>query len=561
VTLDTHPLHLARARCGAKPELTFDPLPMTESHLLHDLIQLSAARTPEAIALTFGGDHRSYRRLQTELHGFASGLMGLGLDRGERVAVSLEKRPEQVVAMFGSSAAGAVFVPVNPILRPAQVAHILQDGGARVLVTSTPRLDSLGDVLQGCPALSCIVLTDGGEPASPPRQQLVRLADWLQGPPRAGHRVIDNDVAAIFYTSGSTGLPKGVVLTHRNMVMGAKSVAQYLENRADDVLLAVLPLSFDAGFSQLSTGFHVGARVVLLNHVLPQDVVKAVAKERVTGLTLVPPLWIQLVPQTWPPEVAAHLRYVANTGGRMPLDTLTALRQHFPASKPYLMYGLTEAFRATYLPPEEVDRRPDSIGKAIPHSEILVLRPDGSPCDADEPGELVQRGPLVALGYWNSPERTAERFKPLPALADVRNAAVVLPEVAVFSGDTVRRDAEGFLYFIGRSDEMIKTSGYRVSPTEVEEALYATGLVGECAAFGLPDASLGHVIAVVVTPRPGESTLDADVLLAACRLGMPPYMVPRRVDVRPGGLPRNPNGKMDRTLLAAQLKDQKGQDV
>src|SRR5690606_11711789 len=209
------------------------------------------------------------------------------------------------------------------------------------------------------------------------------------------------------YTSGSTGKPKGVVLSHRNMLMGAKSVAQYLENRADDVLLAALPLSFDAGFSQLTTAFHAGARVVLLNYVLPQDLVKAMARERVTGLTAVPPLWIQLSQAKWPESVAEHLRYFANTGGRMPLETLTQLRRIFPRSKPYLMYGLTEAFRATYLPPEQVDVRPDSIGRAIPHSEVLVLRPDGSPCDADEPGELVQRGPLVGLGYWNDPQRTA----------------------------------------------------------------------------------------------------------------------------------------------------------
>ncbi len=266
-----------------------------------------------------------------------------------------------------------------------------------------------------------------------------------------------------------------------------------------------------------------------------------------------PPLWIQLSQAKWPESVAEHLRYFANTGGRMPLETLTQLRRIFPRSKPYLMYGLTEAFRATYLPPEQVDVRPDSIGRAIPHSEVLVLRPDGSPCDDDEPGELVQRGPLVGLGYWNDPQRTAERYKPLPAAAGVRHEGVVLPEMAVFSGDMVRCDAEGYLYFIGRHDEMIKTSGYRVSPTEVEESLYATGLVGECVALGVADAALGQAIVVVATPPAGQSELDVEALLRECRNNLPVYMVPRRIEVHAGHLPRNPNGKIDRKALATQF--------
>ena len=532
---------------------------MTETHLLHDLLLRAASRAPESLALTHGDQHVSYGDLRREVQRFAAGLHGLGVERGERVAVFLEKRVETVVSCFGASLAGAVFVPVNPILRPMQVGHILQDCGVRVLVTSPQRLPALLETLSGCPELRHIVLTDAGvaavgPAAAPQGVRLWSLADLTSSADgAASHRVIDSDPVAILYTSGSTGKPKGVVVSHRNMLVGGKSVAQYLENTAEDVLLAALPLSFDAGFSQLTTAFHVGARVVLLNHVLPQDVVKAMAKEGVTGLTAVPPLWIQLAQLKWPEAVAERLRYFANTGGRMSLDTLTRLRQLFPRSKPYLMYGLTEAFRATYLPPDQVDARPDSIGKAIPNSEVLVLRPDGTPCDADEPGELVQRGPLVALGYWNNPERTNERFKPLPAAAGVRHAALMVPEMAVFSGDMVRRDAEGYLYFIGRNDEMIKTSGYRVSPAEVEEVLYSTGLIGECAAFGLPDEALGHAIVVVVAPPAGQSSLDVDQLLKACRNLMPVYMVPRRIDVHAGSLPRNPNGKIDRTALAAQL--------
>jgi len=521
---------------------------LNDAHLLHHLVPHAAHRNPDAPALTHGADTLDYAGLTAAIEHCAAGLCGLGLERGERVAIYLDKRVETVIAIFGATAAGGVFVPINPILKPAQVGHILRDCQVRALVTSPSRLATLGDVLQDCHDLRQLVLTDAvGETPSPAGTAIHAWDEILDAPPRAGHRVIDDDIAAILYTSGSTGLPKGVVLSHRNMVTGAKSVADYLENRADDVLLAALPLSFDAGFSQLSTAFHAGARVVLLNYLLPRDVLKAVARERVTGLTAVPPLWIQLAQLDWPAGSDDHLRYIANTGGRMPRDTLARLRTRLPRTRPYLMYGLTEAFRATYLPPEEVDRRPDSIGKAIPNAEVLVLRDDGSVCAPGEPGELVQRGALVAMGYWNDPDRTAERFRPLPG----RTASLVLPEIAVFSGDTVRRDEDGYLYFVGRRDEMIKTSGYRVSPTEVEEILYATGLIGECAAFGEQHPALGHSITVVVTPPAGRA-LDIDALLAECRMRMPAYMVPTRIESRDGPLARNPNGKIDRKALAAE---------
>jgi acyl-CoA ligase (AMP-forming) (exosortase A-associated) len=492
----------------------------------------------------------SYAELADATRRFASGLIRLGLGRGERVGIYLEKRPETVVASFGAPAAGGVFVPLNPLLKADQVGYILRDCGVRVMVTTPERLTLLRQALAKCPDLRQIILIDGAPTGV--RTGAAAVHQWddlLQSPSRPGHRVIDTDMAGILYTSGSTGRPKGVVLSHRNMVIGAKSVAQYLENSCDDVLLAALPLSFDAGFSQLTTAFHVGARVVLLNYLLPRDVINAIVGERVTGLTAVPPLYIQLAQLEWPKTITEHLRYFANTGGRMPLETLKRLRSMLPRTKPYLMYGLTEAFRSTYLPPEEIDRRPDSIGKAIPNAEILVLREDGTPCGPDEPGELVHRGALVGMGYWNDPEKTAERYKPLPG----REAGLVLPEVAVFSGDTVRMDAEGFLYFIGRRDEMIKTSGYRVSPTEIEEVLYGTRLVGEAAAFGVPHPVLGQAIVVVATPKDGV-ILEERHLLAACRDRLPIYMLPAKVEVRAGPLARNPNGKIDRKRLSAEFE-------
>jgi acyl-CoA ligase (AMP-forming) (exosortase A-associated) len=527
---------------------------MTETTLLHELLSCSAEGAPAAPALSYGPQTLDYASLWAQVSGFSSGLVALGLLRSERVGICLEKRIETVVASFGAPAAGGVMVPMNPLLKAEQVAFIAQDCNVRVLVTSPERLLQLLPVLPGCPDLRHVVLTAPAAPGTtlPPGVVLHTWADLLAAPAMAGHRVIDTDLCAILYTSGSTGRPKGVVLSHRNMVAGAKSVASYLENRASDSLLAALPLSFDAGFSQLTTAFHAGARVVLLNYLLPKDVLKAMEREQVTGLTAVPPLYIQLSQLEWPAAIGEHLRYFANTGGRMPRETLQLLRQRVPKARPFLMYGLTEAFRSTYLPPEEVDRRPDSIGRAIPNAEILVLRDDGAECAADEPGELVHRGALVGQGYWNDAEKTAERYKLLPAGIGGRQAGQMLPEYAVFSGDTVRRDAEGFLYFVGRRDEMMKTSGYRVSPTEVEEVLYATRLVGECVAFGTEHATLGQAIQVIATAPDGSAALDLPALLAECKKHMPAYMVPHGIAPMAGPLPRNPNGKIDRKKLSTE---------
>lgn len=520
------------------------------SELLSELALRSAARTPAAPSLSFKGAHLDYAWLAGSIEQFAQAAVGLGVARLERIAVYLPKQPETVVAMFGAARAGCVFVPVNPLLKPAQVAHILRDCSVRVLVTSAERVAALAEVLAECPDLRQLLLV-GADAAPTPALRIASLRwnDALQSASAARvHRVIDTDVVSIFYTSGSTGKPKGVVLSHRNMVAGAHSVAQYLENVAEDRLLAVLPFSFDYGFSQLSTAFHAGASVILIDYLLPRDVISMAARERATGLAGVPPLWMQLADLPWPAEACGSLRYITNSGGAMPLAVLRKLRAALPNTQPYLMYGLTEAFRSTYLPPVELDRRPESMGKAIPNAEILVVRPDGTPCAPNEPGELVHRGALVSLGYWNDLAKTAERFRPLPN----QNPALVLPEIAVWSGDTARMDEDGFLYFVGRRDEMIKTSGYRVSPTEVEEVVFATGLVADAAAVGVPHPKLGEAIVVVATPASNQAA-DSDRLLDACRQQLPLFMVPQKIEWREV-LPRNPNGKYDRPRLAAELR-------
>ena len=513
------------------------------NHLIHESIFDSAARTPDAEALAYGAQRCSYASLAAAVRAVGALLLEQGLARGERVAVYMEKRIENVAAMFGASFAGCVFVPVNPLLKPEQVAYILADCNVRVLATTPERLAQLAPVLARCPDLRAVLLS-GAAPAAADGLALPLLA-WPQqeaAPAAAPHRRIDTDVAAILYTSGSTGQPKGVVLSHRNMVAGAASVAGYLGLRADDRLLAVLPLSFDYGLSQLTTAFLRGASVVLMNYLFPKDIVAMVASERITGLAAVPPLWIALGRLAWPADCT--LRFVTNSGGALPVPTVEALRAALPAAEIFLMYGLTEAFRSTYLPPSETARRPDSIGRAIPNAEVLVVRPDGSPCEADEPGELVHRGALVALGYWNDPARTAQRFRPAPG----QDPGLPLPELAVWSGDTVRRDADGYLYFIGRSDDMIKVSGYRISPTELEEAVYGLGSVDEVVAFGVPHPELGQ--AIVLLASAAEDAPDAAALRRACQQRLPAYMVPAHVEVRAEPFPRNPNGKIDRKSLA-----------
>jgi acyl-CoA ligase (AMP-forming) (exosortase A-associated) len=512
-------------------------------------------RTPDLIAkwadehgglpaLTYAGVSLTYAELWTEICRVAAGFSRLGVTRGERVGVYLEKRVETVTAIVGAMTAGAVSVPINHLSRPKQVAHILADCEARVLITSLGRLATLRNVLDACPSVERVVLVAPGA-ERPSRRPVTTWDELRSGPPGPGASpdLIDVDPAAILYTSGSTGPPKGVVVSHRNQVAGADSVTRYLRNRTSDVILAVLPFSFDAGLSQLTTGFAAGAHVVLMNYLLPREVVRLCAEHRVTGLTGVPPLWIQLAEQDWPAEASRHMRYFANTGGRMPKPTLDRLRAIFPMAEPFLMYGLTEAFRSTYLDPAEIDRRPDSIGKAIPNAEILVVRADGSPCDVGEEGELVHRGALVTLGYWNDPLGTASRYRSAPG----RSVGLPAGERAVWSGDTVVRDADGFLYFVGRADEMIKTSGYRVSPTEVEEAAYETGMVREAVAFGRGDFRLGERVVLVVA-CPGEEAPDPERLRIEMRHRLPGYMIPREIVVR-ASLARSPNGKFDRKRI------------
>jgi len=516
--------------------------------LVHELVADQALSRGDCTALLHKEETLTYHDLWAQSCTLAHTLLDRGLEAGDRVAVYLPKQIETAASLLGTSCAGGCFVPVNPILKPRQVGYILAHSQARILVTSSQRYRVLQEALEDCRDLQTVILVDEGEIPEVTGVAILRWSELGEARPRQGHRRIDTDMVGILYTSGSTGQPKGVVVSHRNMVAGARSVASYLGNHSDDRLLAVLPLSFDAGLSQLTTAFSVGASVVLMDYLLPRDVVRAVARYRVTGLTAVPPLWNQLARLDWPAEARDSLRYIASTGGAMPVATTKVLRQSLPGTSIFLMYGLTEAFRSTYLPPDQVDVRPTSMGKAIPNAEIIVVNESGTICAPGEPGELVHRGPLVSLGYWNDPAKTAERFRPLPG----QNPNLPITEIAVWSGDQVVRDEEGYLYFVSRQDEMIKTSGYRVSPTEVEEVAYSSGVVAGAVALGIPHPMLGQGIVLVITAA--DSSADTDEtraqLLAYCQQELPNFMVPARIVVV-DALPHNPNGKIDRKSLHA----------
>lgn len=461
----------------------------------------------------------------------AAWLAGYGLPRGARVASWVAKGVVAALMPLAAPRAGLVHVPINPLLKRAQVAHILADSGAALLIGTGARLATLepGDVPAGCQAHSeddtAAALT-GGEPL-PPSQ------------------AAPDDLAAILYTSGSTGKPKGVMLSHANMWLGAVSVADYLKITPDDRTLCVLPFSFDYGQNQLFSTWIAGGCAVPLDYLTPKDVIRSVERRNITTLAGVPPLWVQLTELDWPAEVAGRLRRLTNSGGALTRPLVAKLRALFPRADLYPMYGLTEAFRSTYLPPALVDSHPDSMGSAIPFAEILVVRPDGSVTDDGEPGELVHCGPLVAQGYWRDAKRTVERFRPAPAASRYGG-------MAVWSGDTVRRDAEGLLYFVGRADAMIKSSGNRISPSEIEEAALAVEGVAEAVAIGVPDPRLGQAVRLLLRREIGRASNDLEERVwARLKAELPNFMQPQEVRVL-DAFPCNPNGKIDRVALATR---------
>lgn len=488
-----------------------DPIP-------HPLDHLTLRGAPQAPALLTREGVLDFAGLERATGALAAALKARGFNAGDRVASWLPKTRMTGLLPLACARAGLIHVPINPLLKRAQVAHILADSGARLLVTGAARLATLqpGDLPGGCATV------EEEEGAA-----MLDHADVL--PPSAAD---PDDLAALLYTSGSTGRPKGVMLSHANLWLGAVSVAHYLDLAQEDRTLGVLPLSFDYGQNQLLSSWAAGASVLPIEYLSARDVIRAVERHDVTILAGVPPLWVQLIEAAWPPKAALSLRTLTNSGGKLPPSITRRMRELFPAAEIHLMYGLTEAFRSTSLDPAFVDTHPDSIGTAIPFAEVTVAGPDGTPAAPEEEGELVHKGPLVAKGYWNDPVRTAERFR----------------DGAVWSGDRVRMDDQGLLYFVSRADAMIKTSGNRVSPTEVEEAAVSSGFVAEAVALGVPDPRAGENIALILR---GAREKEAE-LRNHLKRELPNFMQPGAIIWR-DELPRSPNGKLDRERLKMEL--------
>ncbi|WP_265563130.1 AMP-binding protein [Sphingomicrobium arenosum] len=479
------------------------------------LDHLTRFGAPEAPALELGEEVLTYGAMEQAVGRLARWLIDEGLAPGDRVASYGGKDMVTCLMPMAAARAGLVHVPINPVLKARQVAYILADSGARLLLANELRARSV----------------DSDVPVS----WIDPLA--LEG---AGMGASDHDpdgLVALLYTSGSTGAPKGVMLSHANLWLGAEAVADYSAITPETRTLAVLPLAFDYGQNQLLATWRGGGCAIGFDYLLPNDVKKAVLRHRANYLGGIPPLWHQLVALDWG-EAGRELRTLTNTGGHMSEPLYRQLKESFPQARVHLMYGLTEAFRAASLDPDLADTHRGSVGRAIPHAELMVVREDGSPCNPGEEGELVQAGPLVAQGYWQAPEKTAERFRPAPAHSRYGGTAV-------WSGDRFVRDEEGLLYFRSRADAMIKVSGNRLSPTEVEEVALGAAGVREAVVTAMPDAALGGAIVLHVV---GDG--DDAALMSHFRRAAPSHFLPRHIlwhDVFPKGA----TGKVDRKALEA----------
>lgn len=512
--------------------------------LVHHLLAATAAARPEHPALLCGPRRTTFAELAAAANGVAAALQAAGLRRGDRVVLFLENSVELVAAIFGTLAAGGVFIPVHPGTKPEKLAYLLTDSGAAAMAATAAQAGAAHHALAQAPDVRTVLWT--GTPPRPgteatPREHL-RLRDAFTATARPRDPgLIDQDLAAIIYTSGSTGEPKGVMLTHHNICNTAWAISTYLGNRPDDVVICVLPLSFDYGLFQVVTGARVGFTVVLeKSFAFPRRILERMAEHHVTGLPGVPTIFAALL-QHAPFEDLdlSALRYLTNTAAALPPAHIHALRRAFPGARLFSMYGLTECTRVSWLDPDRLDDKIGSVGKAMPNSEVYVVDGNGRRLPPGETGELVVRGSNVMRGYWRKPEATARRLR----------EGRIPGEKVLHTGDLFRMDAEGFLYFVGRHDDVFKCRGEKVSPKEVEHVLCEMEAVAEAAVVGVPDPIDGTAVKAVVVPRPGKALSEAE-LRRHCRARLESHLVPRFIEIRKT-LPRSHNGKVRKALLAA----------
>ena len=491
---------------------------------LSEDLRAAAARDPGAPAVVTAQRTLSYGELDESADGLALGLAELGVARGDRVAVVMPNEADAAIAIYGVLRAGAAFSPLNPTIKQDKLGHVLADSGAAAVICDAERAGVVRAAMADASEIPVVTdvaehIRDTGPPPVPP---------------------LSVDLASVIYTSGSTGDPKGVTLTHGNMTFAADSIIEYLQMERSDRVLCVLPLSFDYGLYQLLMSIRVGATLILeRGFTFPGRVVRLLEEHRITGLPGVPTVFQVLVSlRGLADRELPDLRFLTNTGAALPAPTIAAIRRTFPNARLYSMYGLTECKRATYLPTEQLDARPTSVGIPIPGTEAWIEDADGNVLGPGEVGELLIRGAHVMQGYWNDPEMTAKRLR----------AGRWSWERVLATGDLFRADDEGYLYFVGRHDDLIKSGGEKVYPREIEDVLHAAPGVREAAVIGVPDQLLGFAVYAHVSPQP-ETSLDEVGLRTYCSERLEDYKVPRRVIVH-DELPRTANGKIDRTTLA-----------
>jgi len=508
--------------------------------LLHDYLAESAARLPDKIALVAQGQRYSYAELDGRANALANTLVARGVERGDRVVVFGDNVVETVVSFWAALKANAVISVVNPLTKSDKLEYLLNDCRPTAFISDQHIVNVWsGPVARSVHLKTVIISGKADRETAGPR--LLPFDEALRGergapPPRQN---IDVDLAAIIYTSGSTGEPKGVMLTHRNMLTAATSISTYLENTEDDVILGVLPLAFDYGLYQMIMAFRMGARLVLeRSFTFPGQVLSLMAKEKVTGFPGVPTIYATIAGlKSMSQYDLSAIKYVTNTAAALPVKHITMLRELFPTARIYSMYGLTECKRCTYLPPKDIDRKPESVGIAIPNTELWLVDEEGNKLGPNQVGQLVIRGATVMKGYWEKPEATARKIKPGP-----------LPgETVLWTGDYCRLDEEGYLYFVARMDDVIKSRGEKVAPKEVENALMNIAGVREAAVIGVPDDLLGQAVKAFVVLDPGVTISEKD-LQKESQKRLENFMVPKIIEIVPD-LPKTTTGKIKKTDL------------
>ncbi len=519
------------------------PLHRAATPLLHDFLEHTAARLPDKVALVCKGARVTYAQLDERANALAHTLVEVGVARGDRVVIFADNSVESVISFWAVLKANAIVSVVNPLTRHDKLAYYLNDCRAKVLITDMHLSGVFNQSAPACPHLACTIVSGNLDEAKLPHVKQPRRFDDAAarrglGPP--ARRCLDIDLAAIIYTSGSTGDPKGVMLTHHNMTTAATSISTCLELQERDVVLSVLPLAFNYGLYQLIMSVRAGARLVLeRSFAFPAQVLKVMVEEQVTGFPGVPTIFAVLAEMASLRDFdLSSVRFVTNTAAALPLKHITMLRERFPAARIYSMYGLTECKRCTYLPPADLERKPTSVGIAIPDTELWLIDEDGNQVGPGVVGQLVIRGATVMKGYWEKPEATAEKLKPGP----------VPGERVLHTGDLCRLDEEGYLYFVARMDDIIKSRGEKVAPKEVETALMNISGVKEAAVIGVPDELLGQAVKAFVVLEAGASLTDRD-LMKECQKRLESFMVPKLVQFLTE-LPKTSTGKITKAGLA-----------